>query len=203
VATNGFGFLGLVLDVLGTSFGVIHALKLQKTIPLWPELLRSRAAHQNELVDMLSTQFESTVWEVDSGLPKVHRELILRRKFWISRRYSLDAMLDDKFCDHLSVLRVSTVTTRGLLLLENLRLARVILPLRRPKDDIDDLAENPVIAIGAGISCLLVSVVCFAASSQRQLVWLVCTMISVVFTADMLLSLLKHGTVLFVITCSA
>jgi hypothetical protein len=182
IVANGFGFVGLALDVLGTSFGVLHALELQRSIRRTPELLHSRS--KDQLKDMISeligkkTDKEGVVGTLELAISG-------RKKFWMIRRHSVAAPVGEAFRKHIEGLFHEDQSTTLPRLVRLFSTAGV-------EQSTASLGTDPMIAMGAGIVCLLISVVCFAAYSQRRSVSLACVSITVIVSSSMLCGLFIH-----------
>ena len=171
IVTNGFGFTGLTLDILGACFGVLHAIKLQNAIQHPPELLRPRSKQDFEdIVDGLLKRVEE---EGDAALQEVSDTLQAenseRKKFWTDRRFSEFAWHNEPLHRHLEPLFGP-------------RLFPILSPIQRfihqPGPTHSEIGEPPMLAMGAGMMCLLISVICFAAYSQRRPVWVICIVVT-------------------------
>jgi hypothetical protein len=194
IATNAFGFAGLVLDILGTSAGVIYALRFRKTVSRWPDLLKYWVERQQDVIDKVSSEIAGTGFEsaTDYILQALHTEIQRRRLFWMSVGMSSN----DSIRAHLASL-LRTDQTIGpftiSVILSNPGI-RSLLSTNSLNGDLDKLRvladDDPRIAIGAGIACLLVSVVFFAASSQPRLVWVISAVTTFVFALNLLMSML-------------
>jgi hypothetical protein len=183
VAGNGFGFAGLVLDVLGTSFGVLHALKLHRSIRHIQELLRSRS--KEHLADV-EKEFPKIRDGVGDAAAKqwLETEISARKKFWVSRRHLCNPDVHKALYAHLEPLfRHDKPTILPLLF-------RLFSILGEPHAA--TLGTDPMIAMGGGIGCLLMSVFCFAAYSQHRSVLYACVAITVIMTSTMMSGLLIH-----------
>jgi hypothetical protein len=171
--SNGFGFVGLSLDILGTTFGVLHALRLQKPTPQMPEQLQIKRL-----------QHEMGNWPVLVDMAQALRaDLSARQKFWNMRRYFVN---DESLNRHLQ------------LLFEEQRSPTILWYCRNFVLGVDNgdamLGGDPVFAIGAGAACLLVSVLVLAVSSQPRTTWVTCASITVIVTLSMTMGLFAAGT---------
>jgi hypothetical protein len=114
--TNGFGFIGLSLDIIGTSFGVVDAVLLQKSIH------RSQSLQDTRYIDSLEatiqTLMRSTDAEASAAQASAARSHIVkllqkqmgeRKAFWSSRHPDV-IPFDQSFSQHRAQLirKVST-----------------------------------------------------------------------------------------------
>jgi hypothetical protein len=168
--SNGFGFVGLTLDILGTSFGVLHSLQLHRSPGCTPERvnlaqLRNRDGH---VLPLKIVQY-------------LQARLAERQKFWSVRRYfvreneSLNAHLVNLFGEERVPLlfwlcQNSVLDTRS---------------------NTPILGADPVLSIGAGTVCLLISVLLLAASSQPLSTWVTCVVITLFTTVSMTVPMLR------------
>ena len=170
--TNGLGFVGLTLNILGTSFGMLHALALQMSIRRIQEVMRSRETQQ---------------WDSGYGQKLIQMELSERKKFWMIRRHLLDTGINKPLGDHLDHLfPEEPAQFQALLQFANYMGFE---PFRA----IPVLGVDPTLAMGGGIMCLLMSVILFAVDSQHKSVWLACVSITVIVVSSMICSILVHN----------
>jgi hypothetical protein len=171
MVSNGVGFLGLTLDILGTTFGVLHALRLQKPVPQTPEPLQVRRL-QNGTGD----------WPASADMERLRADLSARQKFWNMRRYFVD---DELLNSHLQ------------LLFKEERSASILWYCRNFVLGVDHgdamLGGDPVLAIGGGAACLLFSVLAMTVSSQPRPTGIICVSVAVIVTLSMTLALFTAG----------
>jgi len=172
MVSNRVGFLGLTLDILGTTFGVLHALRLQKPVPQTPEPLQAKQL-QNSTGD----------WPISADMAQALRaDLSSRQKFWNMRHYFVD---DNSLNIHLQ------------LLFKEQRSASILLYCRYFVLGVDQgdamLGRDPVLAIGGGAACLLVSVLAMTVSSQPRPTGIICVSVAVIVTLSMTLALFAAG----------
>ena len=172
MVSNGAGFLGLTLDILGTTFGVLHALRLQRPVPQTPEPLQVKQL-QNGTGD----------WPISADMAQALRaDLSARQKFWNMRRYFVD---DESLNSHLQ------------LLFKEQRSASIVWYCRNFVLGVDHgdamLGGDPVLAIGGGAACLLFSVLAMAVSSQPRPTGIICISVTVIATLSMILALFAAG----------
>jgi hypothetical protein len=170
--SNGFGFVGLTLDILGTTFGVIHALRLQKSIPRILTPLQGK-----RLKD------EAGNWPVTINMAEaLHADLTARQKFWNMRRYFVT---NEQMNSHLQ------------LLFKEHRFPSILWYCRYFVLGVDQgdamLGADPVLSIGAGAACLLISVLLLAASSQPRSTWIASVSLTIVVTLSMTVALFLAG----------
>jgi hypothetical protein len=167
---NGFAFVGLTLDILGTSFGVWHALRLRKPMLKTPEPpLRAR---------QLKT--ESGMWFVSADMERALKaDLSARQKFWKMRRYFVDDH-DKSLKDHLGLLFGGQLEPALMWYCHHSVLG---------VEHCDAmLGTDPVTAIGAGTICLLISILLMAVSQPRP-TWVTCASIAGVLVLSMISAL--------------
>lgn len=182
IAANGFGFVGLALDVLGTTFGVIHSRALQRSIRRVNELRQSRSAER--FGDMIKN-FQTSGAEKNRIFEHLSKEISERRKFWVFRRYALDAPVSQSFRNHLQPLFPNDESTAIPQLLHLISKAGV-------EQSTSTLGQDPLYAMAGGVLCLLMSVLIFAAYSQPRSVWLASSVITAVVGLSMVCSLWLH-----------
>lgn len=186
-ATNWFAFVGLTLDLIGTSAGVARALLLQASI---------RRTHR--LVVRLTGQIDGARHKVrdlqqrgvDLSVDPHARAFLTRSVRGISRVVALLAE-DGRFGQ--SAEEITEVKAAGAAALDalgsglrkrgskHLHLFRAMW-LRKvvlPHIHVEGLGYIPVASLTGGTLCLLVSVVLYAAASQPRSVWISCAAIFV------------------------
>lgn len=176
--TNGIGFVGLTFDILGTSFGLLLALSLQTSIR------RSKGSSYNKtLVDgrdevrrLISgpTTDESCQRVVDV----LGNELKHRRRFWRRRLQSHIVPADKSFIEHRNRLFGDSSENTNFSWGPSIILSHISGPQQRWS-----MAYIPILNMGIGIACLLVSVVCFAAYTQPRPVWMACVIVAAITVA--------------------
>jgi hypothetical protein len=182
VAANVFGFVGLVLDILGTSFGVVHTLALQRSIRRMPELQHSRS--DEYLIDTIG-KLHTSAAEKKRVVETLEEIMTERKKFWVFRRHSVDAPVSQSFRNHLDQLFLGDEATAVSQLLHWFSKAGV-------EQSALTLGEDPMYAMGGGVVCLLLSVLILAAYSQPRSVWLACIVVTVLVASSMVCSLWMH-----------
>jgi hypothetical protein len=196
---------------MGSSFGALYVLELRKAIQRGPELLRLWEERQNEAIEKLTEEVGRVTnaaanRENFTALQSLRRELLQRRLFWMTRRFSTDTLVDESLRRHVEVLfngdsRFFWLSVTGTLQLMTFPIPpRIIFTIVHQlisaflgyrgvvQNELEILGTDPMRLIGAGIACLLVSVLSFAAYSQKPAVWLPCVMMSAVFAINMFLS---------------
>ena len=102
----------------------------------------------------------------------LNEEMMHRRRFWRYRLKSNIRPADKCFLEH-----------RDLILGEEAKIVQweynVLLEGAAP-EQLFALARIPVIAMGLGIACLLISVICFASYTQNRQVWLACVIVATI-----------------------
>ena len=184
-ATNWFAFVGLTLDLIGTSAGVARALLLQASI---------RRTHR--LVSRLNSQIDGARHQVrqlqERGLglsadPRA-RKFLSGSVHTISRVVLLlaeDGRFAVQSAEELSELQAARLAALDALDSDSLTgkrkhhffrgrwLSNVILP----HIHVEGLGHIPVASLAGGTMCLLITVVLYAATSQPHGVWISCAAI--------------------------
>jgi len=186
-ATNWFGFVGLTLDLIGTSAGVVRALLLQQAI---------RRTHH--LAVRLAGQIDNARHEVREQQERHRRSAGTASIDPHSRAFLMDSMRaisramaifaeDGRF----GVQAASEGGTMGVLPpVDPDPLTR--LPPRRKGGanplrawargillNVEGIGQVPIVSLAGGGLFLLASVVLFAGASQPHAVWMSCTAIAV------------------------
>ncbi len=188
-ATNWFAFVGLTLDLIGTSSGVARALLLQAAI---------RRSHR--LVVRLTGQIDGARHQVrelqQRGVdlsvdPRAHASLT-RTVRGISQIVALLAE-DGRFGMQVTDV-ITEIEAAGEAALDALGTDSA-LGRRRRRDlfhmlwfgdvvlqhvHVEGLGHVPVLSLAGGTLCLLMSVLLYAGSSQPRSVWITCSTIFVV-----------------------
>ncbi len=186
-ATNWFAFVGLTLDLIGTSAGVARALLLQAAI---------RRSHR--LVVRLAGQIDGARHQVRelqrrgvdlSAAPHAHASLT-RSVRAISRVVSLlaeDGRFGVQSPDDITEIKAAGEAALEALgsgsgsggqnyLIRILWLTNFILP----HTHVEGLGGIPVLSLAGGTLCLLLSVILYAGNSQPRGVWISCSTIFVI-----------------------
>jgi len=184
---NWFAFVGLTLDLIGTSSGVARALLLQAAM---------RRTHR--LVTRLTGQIDAARHQVrelqqrgvDLSADPAARAFLTSSVRAISRVAAL--LAEDGRFGVQSAEDVTEITAAGAAALDALglrsrsggrkhpRLLRALwLGSVMPHTHVEGLGHIPVTSLAGGALCLLVSVVLFAAASQPRVVWISCATIFV------------------------
>lgn len=160
----------------------MHALELQRSIRRTPELLHTRS--KGQLKDLISelirrkTDRQAIVGTLELAISE-------RKKFWMIRRHSVAAPAGEAFRKHLECLFHEDQSTTLPLLVRLFSAAGV-------EQSTASLGTDPMLAMGAGIACLLISVICFVAYSQPRKVALACVSITVIVASSMMCGLFIH-----------
>ncbi|KIJ33713.1 hypothetical protein M422DRAFT_264331 [Sphaerobolus stellatus SS14] len=173
MVTNVFGFVGLVLDILGASSGVIHAVILKKSISeaQVPDTLFS----DNERLPLSDTAAAN-----QELVEQLHKEIHERKKFWRHRRMLPFVPRDPEFQNHLVLL----FPTDG-----RWRWIRYVLSIA----GILTRGQSTIGAIQYGVIFLLISVLCFAGYSQPRTVWITCLVVTLVIGVSLLEDIVISG----------
>lgn len=170
---NGLCFVGLVHDILGTSFGVIHAILLQRPMPrpLPVEELQRQLQQKTDATNN-SALFPGEV------LHHLQAEVAKRQKFWSVRRYSADALEKRALREHVQRLFLDPPDKTFKPVLKLYARGRCVLGL------------DPIYALAVGALCLFISVLCFAYDTQPRSIFLAC----VILASFTLFSMVTGGT---------
>lgn len=184
--TNGFSFIGLTLDLIGTSAGVVRAILLQKTI---------RRSHH--LAVRLSGQIDGARHEVREQQERQRRSSSTASVDPRSRAFLTDSIRaisramaifaeDGRFGVQAATSR-GTAGAQGAVEHDPLgswpsRGKGGIHPfrgwVRGMLLNVEGIGHVPIVSLAGGGLCLLLSVVLFAGASQPHAVWLSCTSIA-------------------------
>jgi hypothetical protein len=194
-ATNWFAFIGLALDLIGTSSGVARALLLQSAIRRG-HLLAVRLTGQ---IDGARHQLRELQQRSADLASDAHARAYLARTVRaISRVMAL--LAEDGRFGMQAAERFTEIEAAGEVVLEALgsrprsrpwwrwRSRKRPAPLfremmvwgfLRPNVQVEGLGNIPVMSLAGGTLCLLTSVAMFAAASQERGIWISCTVIIV------------------------
>ncbi|KAI0266382.1 hypothetical protein BC834DRAFT_969422 [Gloeopeniophorella convolvens] len=185
-ATNWFGFVGLTLDLIGTTAGVARALLLQHTI---------RRTHR--LAARLTGQIDGARHEVRmleargadlSADPRLRNFLVdtMRSISHVMMLLAEDGGFGVQTGQNLSEIEAAAAAALDALG-PRPRRVRVLHQLRHPfhvlvhevmsQVGVEGLGQVPVAAMAGGALCLLTSVVMFAGASQPRGIWVSCAAI--------------------------
>jgi len=200
-ATNWFGFVGLALDLIGTTSGVARALLLQSAMRR-THRLATRLAGQIDGARHQLRQLQ--LQQRGSGIvADAHARAFLAD----SVRAISDAMAllaeDGRFGVQMAE-RITELEVAGELALDalgslpshrararpwwrfewrkhspHLFRALMVWNVDLSNVHVEGLGHIPVASLGGGALCLLTSVVLFAAGSQERVIWISCTAIAV------------------------
>jgi hypothetical protein len=184
--TNWFAFVGLTLDLIGTSSGVARALLLQAAI---------RRSHR--FVMRLTGQIDAARHEVrelqqrgvDLSADPSARAFLTSSVRAISRVAALlaeDGRFGAQSAEEITEIKAAGAAAFDALglpsrsggrrrphLLRALWMGNVVMP----HTHVEGLGHIPVASLAGGALCLLVSVVLFAGASQPRVVWISCATI--------------------------
>jgi hypothetical protein len=187
-ATNWFSFVGLTLDLIGTSSGVVRALLLQKAIQRSHDLALAIGGRidsaRHEVRAEQERQRHST--SATAAVDPHSRALLTNSMRGISRimaifaedgRFGIQAPAEGGTTGALAPPPVVELDPLGILPSKGgVRLfrewARGILL------NVEGIGQVPIMSLAGGGLCLLLSVVLFAGASQPHAVWLSCTSIA-------------------------
>ena len=198
-ATNWFAFVGLALDLIGTSSGVARALLLQAAMRRTHRLatrLTGQIDGARHQLRQLQLRSGGSVLVADAHA----RAFLADSVRAISNVMAL--LAEDGRFGVQTAARITEIEVAGELALETL--GSLPRPRARPwwrfnwqkhapqlfralmlwnvdlsNVHVEGLGHIPVASLGGGALCLLTSVVLFAAGSQERAVWISCTAIAV------------------------
>lgn len=176
VATNLISFIGLTLDLIGTSSGVLHAISLQRDIPRVRAIVARIAASENwhsqveELLIRCADE-PSDPRPLRDEIRKILKEqLDIRKQIWRLGYYFLE---DDRHRPLTGSLPVWQ------LIFESWS---------------NSSGHFPTFMMMSGIICLIASIICFAHLTQHRSVWIACTVVTAVSTTYSLLPLVVQAS---------
>ncbi|RDB20756.1 hypothetical protein Hypma_012301 [Hypsizygus marmoreus] len=170
-ATNVFAFLGLTLDIIGTSTGVLRTVLLQHTIRRTERVRESLDQLRARIEQLKGREGEATVDTVQQITEVVEIQNSIRSEFQTVRDLSSIVALESaQWIDDTSMATAfSTVMI----------VPRLVLYIVRSPQAVAN--QLPLTSMGGGILCLLVSILLFAAGSQPTGVWTACVVIAAGF----------------------
>lgn len=191
IFTNGIGLIGLTFDILGACFGMLVAVILQGHIRRSNTWLKSST--MENLVNLVNGKGDGDLnrREIETKLEKYIRK---RRIFWRQRSNSKILPGDQDFMAHRKQMLCLTkpkelgTSTKGSGTHGGLGTSTILKHIPGPQR-ITIIANIPPVTMGFGIVSLFVSVICFAASTQRPHVWLACVIVSMTTIACSLICL--------------
>ncbi|KAH9067930.1 hypothetical protein EDB87DRAFT_1678312 [Lactarius vividus] len=189
--TNWFSFVGLTLDLIGTGAGVVRALLLQQAIRRTHRLavrlagqidgarheMREQQERQRRATDTASVDPRSRAFLADSmrGISRVMAIFAEDGRFGVQAAAAeggAQTATDDPDALGHHPRRPP-------------RRKRGVHPFREwmwwvlPHVNVEGIGRVPIVSLGGGGLCLLVSVVLFASASQPHAVWVSCASIAV------------------------
>jgi hypothetical protein len=188
-ATNWFGFMGLILDLVGASTGVVHALWLQQAI-----------RHTDRIAVRLTSLINGARQELQvatgPGLTRSDPQVLTSLELKIE---AISRVIDLLRIGHISLIFVPLFQAFAALytvpiLFDVIPEFELLNLLGRGTEHADSAALNltqkiftyvvqgigaPVASLAGGTLCLLVSVILFAGASQPPVVWISCIAIAV------------------------
>jgi hypothetical protein len=197
-AANWFAFVGLALDLIGTSSGVARALLLQAAMRRTHRL----ATHLTSQIDGARHQLRQQQLRSGSGLVvDAYASAALADSVRAISNVMALLAEDGRFGVQTAA-HISDIKVAGELALETLgplprararpwwrfnwrehapQLFRALILWNVDLSNVhvEGIGHIPVASLGGGALCLLTSVVLFAAGSQERAVWISCTAISV------------------------
>jgi hypothetical protein len=165
--TNAFGFIGLILDIIGAIFGVVNAILLQKSIGMCQKLLLSQPSKTNQR----KQQLQDLMKLVSSGGPAAlagRAEIVEQLQREMARSKSSDSL----------PLQVPSIDIRPYRPFFQFPLQIVNTLFIFAAQVFLDRGQLPVALMSLGIGCFLIFVLCFAASSQPEPIWITCIAIT-------------------------
>jgi hypothetical protein len=191
-ATNAIAFVGIVLDVMGTFLGVIHAIVLQRRIKGKKAILNSMAQVSTSLKAIQNLQAETELTLDKDQLREIDPERHIR-----CAQQLLEA-LEERFSWDVSGPFGLAQSAFHIVVLANPALGTRIHPLDTLARTLFGLGRTPLVPMALGVAALVVSVIMFAAESPKlsSEVWMTCV---VVLGGVIALSLLPVTFVAFLI----
>jgi len=170
-AANAVAFVGLLLDVIGTFLGVIHAIVLQRRIKDNTDLLNAMTEISNGLRAIQRLQNSSSQDKLTQDqLPEIGIEDPQQH---LRRAQQLHDVLEDRFRDR----------TRSQAFSIALDVIHAVIFPTFAKDKVEfilkslfKLGHTPLLAMAVGVMALVVSIIMFAAESTvlAREVWISC-----------------------------
>jgi hypothetical protein len=165
--SNVFAFVGLMLDVIGTSLGVIHAVLLQRRIQDNTLLLNTTTQIKTVVEGGLSRDNSPEVSQQPQHVPRFMTDMQahFRSRSVTTGFENAFAVLSGLAIRPLEITNfVSTVKTRFSIL-----------------GTLLTFGNTPLISMGLGVVCLIISTILFAANSTSLLreVWISCVAVLV------------------------
>ena len=174
-ATNALGFVGLLLDVIGTFLGVIHAIVLQRRIKentavlhAMTQITTSMKAIQKFNGTSSDKLTEEQLREIDPDDPEEQVRRAQQILEVLQHRFEKSNVSSAPLNHAMGLLRSVAVAKPGIGM-QGVQLVTLIRSLF-------GLGHTPLVAMGLGVLSLVVSVVMFAAESTAlsSVVWLSC-----------------------------
>jgi hypothetical protein len=201
--TNWFAFVGLTLDLIGTSAGVARALLLQAAIRRTHRLVTRLSGQidgvRHQVRDLqqrgLGLSADPHAREFLSGSVRAisHVVLLLSQdgRFAVQ---SAGEITEIKAAREAALDAIDSYSLSGrrkrLHLFHAMWLSNIILPHAH----VEGLGHIPVASLACGTFCLLVTVVLHAAASQPRSIWISCVTIFVImFTSSLMPSTNPHS----------
>ncbi|KAJ8507847.1 hypothetical protein ONZ45_g9832 [Pleurotus djamor] len=190
VAANWFGFNGLVLDILGTAFGSMRLLSLQRsTRGAERNLALIREAHgllKDQIVSLrsnLNSNQPTTLKEVETIKEALEEYKTLMKSISLLYRSAFPSLLDLTPVNIIPAHGVIHWATKRSSVIKsgfrriNFFLDDFVVPqVRRPRSTIPD--QVPIVVMAFGIVFLLLSVILQAIATQFRRVWLGCVILT-------------------------
>ena len=173
-ATNALGFVGLLLDVIGTFLGVIHALVLQRRIKENTAILHAMTQIKTSMKAIqksdtsLDKLTEEQLREIDPDDPAEQVRRAQQILEVLQHRFEKPNVSSTPLNHAMGLLQSVAVTKPGIGM-QNVQFVILIKSLF-------GLGRTPLVAMGLGVLALVVSVIMFAAESTAfsSVVWLSC-----------------------------
>jgi hypothetical protein len=197
-ATNAVAFVGIVLDVMGTFLGVIHAIVLQRRMKGKTAILSSVAQLTTSLKAIQNLHVDGT--ESTSEKDQLRESRMDNPEKQIQRVQQLLETLEDRF-DSRNVsgpFGLAQSVFQIVFLANSATGTREIVRMDTLAKTLFGLGRTPLVAMALGVVALVVSVIMFAAESTKlsSEVWMSCV---AVLDGVIALSLLPITFVAFLI----
>ncbi|RDB20691.1 hypothetical protein Hypma_012300 [Hypsizygus marmoreus] len=176
VATNWFAFVGLTLDIIGTSAGVVRTVHLQHIIRRTERMLR----HMVESLDRLRGHISRLQDRESASEHRITEET--RAK--IATQFEIQARMLGEFQELYKLSTLQTVLEMTMQFADSLPFNPFTLVFLYVMHFPQAMANQvPLILMGGGILCLLMSTLLFAADSQPAGIWAACVGIAGIIAA--------------------
>ena len=182
--SNVFAFVGLILDVIGTFLGVIHAVLLQRRIQDNTLLLHTTTQIKTDVEGGLSRIESNNSPEVSPGGQIGNREQPGVQSQHV-RRFMSDMQTHFPLRSDTTGLENAFAVLSGVATIQPLEISTNFVSTVKTRFSILGtlltFGNTPLISMGLGVACLIISTILFAAKSTSLLreVWISCVAVLV------------------------